>query len=214
MTAPTPVSSLVHSSTLVTAGIYLMIRFNLLFFDIYIYNMVIIFGLLTIGIGGFLAIVEVDFKKIVAFSTLRQLGLLVFILRFGEINICFFHLLSHAIFKSFLFIMCGIFISMRFGIQDIRLIGIKFIGRGLFILIILFSCLNLSGFPLTIGFLSKDLMLESFIGGYMNVIFFVFFIVFCCFTVCYRLKLFFFIIVLIKSGFTFYGMEFFFNGKV
>lgn len=213
MTAPTPVSSLVHSSTLVTAGIFLIIRLNLFFSSYYFFIFVIFFGLFTIGLGGLLAIIEYDLKKVIAFSTLSQLGLLVFILRFGELNICFFHLLSHAIFKSFLFIICGIFISLRFGIQDGRLIGLKFFRRGLFVLIILFSCLNLRGFPLTMGFLSKDLLLESFMGGFINIFMIVLFIIFCCFTVCYSLKLFFFIIIFIKSGFSFFKYESFFDSK-
>jgi len=166
------------------------------------------------GVGGFLAIVEMDFKKIIAFSTLSQLGLLVFILRYGEVNMCFFHLLSHAIFKSFLFIMCGIFISLRFGNQDGRLMGIKFLNTGLFQLIILFSCLNLRGFPLTMGFLSKDLILESFLRGNVNMFFSFLFVIFCIFTVCYRIKLFFSIAFFMKAGFSLFSGENFFNGKV
>lgn len=70
--------------------------------------------------------VEVDFRKIVAFSTLRQLGLLVFVLSLGELGMCFFHLLTHAIFKSFLFILCGVFISFSYGEQDRRVMSLKF----------------------------------------------------------------------------------------
>jgi NADH-ubiquinone oxidoreductase chain 5 len=214
MTAPTPVSSLVHSSTLVTAGVYLMIRFNLFLFNDLFFNFVSFVGLVTIGLGGLLAILEIDFKKIIAFSTLRQLGLLVFILRFGEIKICFFHLLSHAIFKSFLFMLCGIFMSLRYGSQDGRIIGNKFLGRVLFQVIILFSCLNLSGFPLTMGFLSKDLLLETFIQGAINCFFIFLFVIFCCFTVCYSLKLFVSIIFYIKSGFSVFNRQFFLGGKI
>jgi len=179
------------------------------FFDFFFF-----LGLLTIGVGGLLAVIEIDFKKIVAFSTLRQLGILVFILRYGEVGICFFHLLSHAIFKSFLFILCGIFIRLRFGNQDGRLIGIKFLNSGLFHIIILFSCLNLRGFPLTIGFLSKDLVLESFLRGDVNIIFFILFIFFCCITVCYRIKLFFSVTFFIKTGFSLFRGEYFLRGKI
>lgn len=214
MTAPTPVSSLVHSSTLVTAGIYLIIRFNIFLFDRICFFFISSLGLLTIGVGGFLAIIEIDFKKIVAFSTLRQLGLLIFILSFGEVKMCFFHLLSHAIFKSFLFIMCGVFISFRYGNQDNRLIGVKFVRGGLFQIIILFSCLNLRGFPLTIGFLSRDLILETFSQGIIRSFFLLMFIIFCCFTVCYRIKLFFSIIFFIKFGLPLVKREFFLGGKL
>lgn len=125
MTAPTPVSSLVHSSTLVTAGVYLLIRFYYFFSFNFFFYICMYLGIVTIGMGGFIAICELDLKKVVAFSTLSQLGLLVFVLRFGEVIICFFHLLSHAIFKSLLFLICGVFIAMRFGVQDVRIIGVK-----------------------------------------------------------------------------------------
>lgn len=200
ITAPTPVSSLVHSSTLVTAGVYLIIRFNLFLHNYLYFSILFSVGLFTIGVGGFLAILETDFKKVVAFSTLRQLGFLMFILSFGEVRICFFHLLTHAIFKSFLFIMCGIFIAYRYGGQDARLIGIKFFGRVIFQVIIIFSCLSLRGFPLTLGFLSRDLILETFIQGEISFSFLFFFLIFCSFTVCYSLKLFYLIVFSIKLG--------------
>lgn len=202
-----------HSSTLVTAGVYLLIRFN-----VFIMNLdfcyVTLISLFTIGVGGFLAIIETDFKRVIAFSTLSQLGLLVFIVSFGETKICFFHLLSHAIFKSFLFIICGIFIASRFGNQDGRIIGVKLIGRNVFFIIILFSCLNLGGFPLTIGFLSKDLILETFLQGGIRLFYLLLFILFCCFTVCYRIKLFFSIIFFMKIGFSQKNSEYLNGGKL
>ncbi|MBO1764401.1 hypothetical protein JQN64_24495 [Escherichia coli] len=84
MTAPTPISSLVHSSTLVTAGVYLLIRMNILFYLADIFFITKILGLITMGSGGMLALIEPDFKKIVAFSTLRQLGIIVFVVSYGE----------------------------------------------------------------------------------------------------------------------------------
>jgi NADH-ubiquinone oxidoreductase chain 5 len=80
--APTPVSSLVHSSTLVTAGVYVLIRFNYLF-TFFCYNFFKFFFVFTMFLAGFCAIVESDFKKIVAISTLRQLGIMMFILSVG-----------------------------------------------------------------------------------------------------------------------------------
>lgn len=200
MTAPTPVSSLVHSSTLVTAGVYMLIRINIFLAEKFFGSIIMFLGLFTIGLGGLLAIFEVDLKKLIAFSTLSQLGLLIFILRFGELKICFFHLISHAIFKSFLFIIFGIFISIRFGEQDRRIIGLKFLNRNLFFLFVLFSCLNLIGFPLTLGFISKDLILEFFFMGDIYMLYLFFFLLFCCFTVCYSIKLFFNLINFIKIG--------------
>jgi NADH-ubiquinone oxidoreductase chain 5 len=105
--APTPVRSLVHSSTLVTAGIYLIIRF----FKIIIFKKIFFFigvmGLITIFFSGLLANLEMDFKKIIAISTLSQLGLILFSLSIGLKNIGFLHIITHALFKSMLFLSCG-----------------------------------------------------------------------------------------------------------
>jgi NADH-ubiquinone oxidoreductase chain 5 len=81
MAAPTPVSSLVHSSTLVTAGVYVLIRFHYVFF---FNSFFFIFSLLTMFLGGVGACVEVDFKKVVAMSTLRQLGMMMYVLSLGS----------------------------------------------------------------------------------------------------------------------------------
>lgn len=202
MTAPTPVSSLVHSSTLVTAGVYVIIRFRY-FFLCEIFAWVVFFiRLLTMGLGGILAVFEIDFKRVVAFSTISQLGLLVFVMVLGELHMCFFHLLSHAIFKSFLFMVCGIEMIVKFGNQDCRLMGMRFINGRVFVLFLFFSCLNLGGFPLTVGFLSKDVLLESIVLMGVNIFYLCFFILFCCLTVVYSLKLFFIVISFICAGFS------------
>lgn len=156
--APTPVSALVHSSTLVTAGVYLIIRFHHLlganFFLLYV-------GCLTIFMSGLGANFEIDLKKIIALSTLSQLGVIIFTLSLGLIELAFFHLLSHALFKSLLFLCAGVYIHGAGDCQDIRLLGgvMKSIPvRSLF-----FGCCSLSlcGFPFLSGFYSKDLILES-----------------------------------------------------
>jgi len=108
--APTPVSSLVHSSTLVTAGIYLIIRFNEIFLNFSFLNYLIVISCLTILISGLNAIFEFDLKKIIAFSTLRQIRFIFIILCLGKIDMCFFYLLIHALFKSIIFLRSGILI--------------------------------------------------------------------------------------------------------
>lgn len=158
--APTPVSALVHSSTLVTAGVYLLIRFNLLLENIYFLKLFLLLSGLTIFIAGISANYEFDLKKIIALSTLSQLGLIIRILRIGIPDLAFFHLLTHAIFKALLFICAGVIIHIINDTQDIRLIG----GLRAYIpftsLCINISNLALCGIPFLAGFYSKDLILE------------------------------------------------------
>jgi len=121
MAAPTPVSALVHSSTLVTAGIYVLIRF-MGRVPIELGFLLFILGTLTSLKGGLAAIFEIDLKKIIAISTLSQLGLLVQCLGLGRVRICLFHLITHALFKSLLFICAGVLIYCNKGVQDLRFI--------------------------------------------------------------------------------------------
>lgn len=186
ISAPTPVSSLVHSSTLVTAGVYLLIRFN----DLIVLEfrfILFILSFLTSFISSFGAFFEYDLKKIVAFSTLSQLGFIIIILRIGNWKLCFFHLFIHALFKSLLFICSGKIIHLSFNNQDVRKYGSLIKSNPILFFIFFSSLLRLMGFPFFSGFYSKDLILE-------NVIFFSDFyglILFICalFTGIYRLRL-------------------------
>lgn len=190
ITAPTPVSSLVHSSTLVTAGIFVYIRLFEMIYLTWLGQLLLCIGLITIILGGLIALAESDLKKIVAYSTLSQLGIMVFILSAGEIEICFLHLLSHAIFKSLLFIVCGCHIASVFGNQDGRLFGLDGRIERIKIFIISIACLSLMGFPLTGGFISKDAGLEILIGSNFSFMLELRFYVGCVLTVGYRLKIF------------------------
>lgn len=164
--APTPVSSLVHSSTLVTAGIYLLIRFRILFEIKFYSRIIIVLSRITIFIAGVGANLELDFKKIIAFSTLSQLGIIILILSLGKMELAFFHLLIHALFKSMLFLCAGLVIHTFSGIQDVRYLGGFFSFRPLIRGCIGLARLSLFGFPFVGGFYSKDLILEFI---YMNV---------------------------------------------
>lgn len=182
--APTPVSALVHSSTLVTAGIYLLIRFfNELNLN---YNFIIILGLFTIYISSICANREFDLKKIIAFSTLRQLGLIILSIFLGLTDYSYFHMLTHAVFKSLLFLCSGIIIYNLIDNQDIRSIGSCCI-----IIPLTTSCFNISnlalcGIPFLSAFYSKDMIIESLIFNGLN--FFLFVIIYlrlgltCCYT--------------------------------
>lgn len=158
--APTPVSSLVHSSTLVTAGVYLFFRFFYIFSTVYLRKIFCLVRLMTSFLAGLMACVEVDLKKLVAMSTLRQLGLIMFIVSMGDLFICYFHIVSHALFKALLFLTCGLIILMRRGRQDIRFMGGLSFGLKMVFIIILVSNLRLVGVPFLSGFFSKDLILE------------------------------------------------------
>lgn len=168
MAAPTPVSSLVHSSTLVTAGVFLVIRFSdfIIFKDL---NFIcLVFGIITTLISGWVANFEADIKKVVALSTLRQLGIIFMAIGLDQKIVAFFHLISHALFKSTLFMCTGFVIHNIHGRQDIRLRGR--VNYSSPILRVVFSCTNFSlcGFPFLAGFYSKDLILEIFFRGFFG----------------------------------------------
>jgi NADH-ubiquinone oxidoreductase chain 5 len=121
MAAPTPVSALVHSSTLVTAGVFLLIRFYPFLRSITIFNKFILFvAVSTIIIAGIRATTECDIKKIIALSTLRQLGIIMTRIGLGFPQIAFIHIVIHALFKALLFICAGNLISLHRHAQDLR----------------------------------------------------------------------------------------------
>lgn len=165
MAAPTPVSSLVHSSTLVTAGVYLLVRFhNLLNYNIYL----LIISILTLFISGLGANYEIDLKKIIALSTLSQLGIIMFILSLGQYEIAFFHLVRHAMFKSLLFLCAGYYIHNNLNWQDIRSINSLSLNSPIISFYFFVSSISLCGFPFLTGFYSKDLIIEFFLMSEIN----------------------------------------------
>lgn len=159
--APTPISALVHSSTLVTAGVYLLIRVINFTHPIVILLLIIISTATTIY-ARISANWEQDIKKIIALSTLRQIGIMIFAISIGVPNIAFFHLIIHALFKSIIFICAGILIH-NFSYQDIRHMGIINFSSPLLSSIIIISRIALLGTPFISGFFSKDSILESLI---------------------------------------------------
>nr|YP_010988401.1 NADH dehydrogenase subunit 5 [Chibiraga houshuaii]WOR75488.1 NADH dehydrogenase subunit 5 [Chibiraga houshuaii] len=174
MAAPTPVSALVHSSTLVTAGIYLLIRFNFLLLDMMFFKILLLLSCLTMFMSGVSANYEYDLKKIIALSTLSQLGLMMSILSMGMPNLAFFHLLTHAMFKALLFLCAGVIIHMMNDIQDIRYMGGMSFYLPLTSLCLLMSNMALCGLPFMSGFYSKDMILEMISMSNLN--FFIYFL--------------------------------------
>nr|YP_010397366.1 NADH dehydrogenase subunit 5 [Aeolothrips xinjiangensis]UQJ77473.1 NADH dehydrogenase subunit 5 [Aeolothrips xinjiangensis] len=190
MAAPTPVSSLVHSSTLVTAGIYLLIRFFNLFSNNYSLCFILsLLGSCTMFMSGLSASIQFDMKKIIALSTLSQLGIMFTSLSLGMPDLCFFHLLTHAMFKSLLFMCAGSFIHSNSCNQDIRLFGNP--KKSFCLTLVYFNTSNLAlcGMPFLTGFYSKDLILELVcFNSYNWLIFFLFFFS-TGLTVCYSIRL-------------------------
>nr|YP_010127605.1 NADH dehydrogenase subunit 5 [Platycheirus albimanus]QPP19861.1 NADH dehydrogenase subunit 5 [Platycheirus albimanus]UXF58171.1 NADH dehydrogenase subunit 5 [Platycheirus albimanus] len=189
MAAPTPVSALVHSSTLVTAGIYLLIRFNMLLCNSFVSQLLLLMAGLTMFMSGLGANFEFDLKKIIALSTLSQLGLMMMILSMGYYKLAFFHLLTHALFKALLFMCAGAIIHNMNNSQDLRLMG----GLSMF-MPLTSSCFNvanlaLCGMPFLAGFYSKDLILEVVSLSMMNLFIYYLFFFSTGLTVCYSLRL-------------------------
>nr|YP_011014035.1 NADH dehydrogenase subunit 5 [Unio gontierii]WQA10116.1 NADH dehydrogenase subunit 5 [Unio gontierii] len=167
MAAPTPVSALVHSSTLVTAGVYLVIRFYSTLVEMHeVLWFLSKMGALTLLMAGLSACFEVDLKKIIALSTLSQLGLMMFTVGVGFPVIAVFHLFTHALFKALLFLCAGSIIHSTMDTQDGRILGSLN-----YLLPFSSSCLMLSsialcGMPFLSGFYSKDLILEGVFSSF------------------------------------------------
>lgn len=191
--APTPVSALVHSSTLVTAGVYLLIRFNCLIAPWS--QTILVLGLMTTTIAGIAALFELDMKKVIALSTLSQLGIMFFGLGIRMPFLAFFHLVSHAYFKAILFIAAGAIIHRVKDYQDFRKIGRRlrrthFLGG-----VMLTANLSLCGLPFLRGFYSKDLILELIITAGINSCLYLLMLVATVLTLLYSLRLSLFLIV-------------------
>nr|YP_009387937.1 NADH dehydrogenase subunit 5 [Aquatica wuhana]ART65578.1 NADH dehydrogenase subunit 5 [Aquatica wuhana] len=188
MSAPTPVSSLVHSSTLVTAGVYLLIRFNFCFSTNLMFLMLFISSM-TMFMSGLGANFEYDLKKIIALSTLSQLGLMMSILFLGDYKLAFFHLLSHALFKALLFMCAGCMIHNLMNCQDIRYMGSLINFMPLTCTFFNISNFSLCGLPFLSGFYSKDLILEVFSMNCINMFMYMIFYISIGLTVSYSFRL-------------------------
>nr|QIV24608.1 NADH dehydrogenase subunit 5 [Aesa media] len=188
MAAPTPVSSLVHSSTLVTAGVYLLIRFNFSFSSDLAFFLLFISSL-TMFMSGLGANFEFDLKKIIALSTLSQLGLMMSILALGDYNLAFFHLLTHALFKALLFMCAGNMIHNMGNCQDIRFMGGMINNMPLTCTFFNICNFSLCGLPFLSGFYSKDLIVEFMSMQNLNMYIYMIFYVSIGLTACYSFRL-------------------------
>ncbi len=196
--APTPVSSLVHSSTLVTAGVYLIIRHRDFWRLTQVREYLLIIGSLTIIIARVRALFETDLKKMVALSTLSQLGVIVLRLGLGAFLARFFHLLSHAFFKALLFLGTGSIIHNRKDYQDLRMVG----GGVLPVThrVILLARIRLIGVPFMSAFFSKEIVLELILVKNFNVGSYLFMLTGILLTAAYRSRFILFVFTRSTNG--------------
>nr|AON77096.1 NADH dehydrogenase subunit 5 [Crangon hakodatei] len=192
MAAPTPVSALVHSSTLVTAGVYLLIRLSPFINGSFQESMLFLIGSLTMFMAGLCANFEMDLKKIIALSTLSQLGVMMSILGLGWPELAFFHLLAHALFKALLFMCAGSVIHATGGGQDIRSMGSLVYFMPLSVMNMNLANLALCGAPFLAGFYSKDLILEVAFLNPLNTLSLWIYLLATGLTVCYTFRLMFY----------------------
>ena len=157
MAGPTPVSALIHAATMVTAGIYMIARSNVLY-DLapIALNIVAVVGLATALLGATIALYQNDIKKVLAYSTLSQLGFMFLALGVGAYTTGVFHVMTHAFFKALLFLGAGSVIHAMGGEQDIKYMGGLKKKLPITYITFLIGVLAIAGFPFTSGFVSKD----------------------------------------------------------
>jgi len=160
MEGPTPVSALIHAATMVAAGVYLMVRvFGILTADAML--VIAAIGALSAFIPATIALTQNDIKKVLAYSTISQLGYMIMALGVGAYKFAFFHLITHAFFKACLFLGSGSVIHAMHHEQDIQNMGGLRKKMPITYATFLISSLAISGIPLTSGFLSKDGILSG-----------------------------------------------------
>jgi len=161
MDGPTPVSALIHAATMVTAGVYLLIRCSFFIeYTLYTKLFISLIGLVTALIASVVCLFQNDIKSIVAYSTCSQLGYMVSVCGFSGYSLAFFHLINHGFFKALLFLSSGLVIHNFFDEQDIRkmggLLGIMPLTFSFFVI----GSFSLIGLPYLSGYYSKDLIIE------------------------------------------------------
>lgn len=166
MAGPTPVSALIHAATMVTAGIYMVARNNILYtLSPFTLDLIIIIGLATALLAATIAVAQNDIKKVLAYSTVSQLGLMFLALGFGAYTSGLFHMTTHAFFKALLFLGAGSVIHGMSGEQDIRNMGGLRKYLPITFATFLIATLAISGLPPFAGFFSKDEILASAFAG-------------------------------------------------
>src|SRR5690349_352081 len=167
MEGPTPVSALIHAATMVTAGVYLLMRSSpLIEYSSTVLLICLWLGAVTTVFSSLIGLFQQDIKKIIAYSTMSQLGMMVIAIGLSSYNIALFHLINHAFYKGLLFLGAGAVIHAIADNQDFRKYGGLISFLPLSYSVILIASLSLIAFPFMTGFYSKDFLLESAYGQY------------------------------------------------
>jgi len=195
MEGPTPVSALIHAATMVTAGVFLLLRLSLLFdYSPFILKIILFLGSFTALISSLIGSFQYDIKKIIAYSTCSQLGYMFVACGFSNYTLSLFHLFNHAFFKSLLFLSSGLVIH-SLHTQDIRKFEKKKITNNLILILFLVPSFSLCGFPFLSGSFSKENIIKlSLYTGFVNGdLVYLFLLVTAAITSFYSVKLLYFI---------------------
>jgi NADH-ubiquinone oxidoreductase chain 5 len=167
MEGPTPVSALIHAATMVTAGVYLLMRTSpLIEYSSTVLLLCLWLGAVTTVFSSLIGLFQQDIKKVIAYSTMSQLGLMVIAVGLSSYNIALFHLVNHAFYKGLLFLGAGSVIHAVADNQDFRKYGGLISYLPLSYSVMLIASLSLVAFPFMTGFYSKDFILESAYGQF------------------------------------------------
>jgi NADH-ubiquinone oxidoreductase chain 5 len=167
MEGPTPVSALIHAATMVTAGVYLLMRVSpLIEYSTTVLILCLWIGAITTVFSSLIGLFQQDIKKVIAYSTMSQLGMMVIAIGLSSYNIALFHLINHAFYKGLLFLGAGAVIHAIADNQDFRKYGGLIIFLPLSYSVMLIASLSLVAFPYMTGFFSKDFILESTYGQF------------------------------------------------
>lgn len=167
MEGPTPVSALIHAATMVTAGVYLLMRSSpLIEYSSTVLLICLWLGAITTVFSSLVGLFQQDIKKVIAYSTMSQLGMMVIAIGLSSYNLALFHLVNHAFYKALLFLGAGAVIHAVADNQDFRRYGGLISFLPLTYSVILIASLSLVAFPFMTGFYSKDFILESAFGQY------------------------------------------------
>ena len=170
MEGPTPVSALIHAATMVTAGVFLLVKCSI-FFELCNTSLVLIVcsGAFTSFFAATSGLFLSDIKKVIAYSTCSQLGYMIFACGLSAYKISLFHLMNHAVFKALLFLSAGAIIHSLQNEQDMRRMGYFSKIFPLIYSVVLIASFAIMGFPFLTGFFSKDVLLETATNIYGSV---------------------------------------------